>query len=278
MVAGTHRACLPAETVRRIRPSLAKWASPGWRTCTGMDHLGIPTVMVVRPNARSLSVSQGKGDRPRRRPRLRGHGGGGAVARRTDREPADPGVARRSAAGRENVISVARLPRSVRRWDPHLRLLWTEGEDLDLGKSAASSPSRWCTSTCACRCPRRAAAFRSARTGWPPATPGWRPRCTGCGSWSSGTPPACSSGGARPAQWARRVDLDTVADETCRDAAGPLPAAPPSTWPSGTPPPTMGIPSFLCAALDRSFDPFRPVGLARGAAATTTPPWRSAAP
>jgi YcaO-like protein with predicted kinase domain len=49
------------ETLARIRPLMTVAGITRVADVTGLDTLGIPVVMVVRPNARSLSVAQGKG-------------------------------------------------------------------------------------------------------------------------------------------------------------------------------------------------------------------------
>src|SRR5437879_70136 len=59
--AGTHRLIPPADTVSRLRPLMPVMGITRIADVTGLDHIGIPVVMVCRPNARSLSVSQGKG-------------------------------------------------------------------------------------------------------------------------------------------------------------------------------------------------------------------------
>lgn len=59
--AGTHRTAPPAETVERLRPLLPVLGITRVANVTGLDVIGVPVVMVCRPNARSLSVSQGKG-------------------------------------------------------------------------------------------------------------------------------------------------------------------------------------------------------------------------
>ncbi|HEY4002701.1 MAG TPA: YcaO-like family protein [Candidatus Xenobia bacterium] len=58
---GTHRACPPEETLGRLKPRLADFGITRVANVTGLDRIGIPVVMVVRPNAMSLAVSQGKG-------------------------------------------------------------------------------------------------------------------------------------------------------------------------------------------------------------------------
>ena len=58
---GTHRARTLRETLDRVLPILGDFGITRVADITGLDHIGIPVVMVCRPNGRSLSVSQGKG-------------------------------------------------------------------------------------------------------------------------------------------------------------------------------------------------------------------------
>ncbi|MGA8261317.1 MAG: YcaO-like family protein [Arenicellales bacterium] len=58
---GTHRTLPPAATLARVTPWLEEMGISRVANVTGLDRLGIPVVMAVRPNARSISVSQGKG-------------------------------------------------------------------------------------------------------------------------------------------------------------------------------------------------------------------------
>ena len=58
---GTHRTRAPADTVARLEPLLETVGITRVADVTGLDRIGIPVVMVCRPNARSLAVSQGKG-------------------------------------------------------------------------------------------------------------------------------------------------------------------------------------------------------------------------
>ena len=58
---GTHRAVPPAETIARVTPFLEEMGITRVANVTGLDRLDIPIVMVVRPNSRSVAVSQGKG-------------------------------------------------------------------------------------------------------------------------------------------------------------------------------------------------------------------------
>lgn len=58
---GTRRICSPSETRARIAPLLSTCGITRMANVTGLDQVGIPVVMVCRPNAASLSVAQGKG-------------------------------------------------------------------------------------------------------------------------------------------------------------------------------------------------------------------------
>jgi ribosomal protein S12 methylthiotransferase accessory factor len=58
---GTHRLFNPRETVERIVPLMPRMGITRVANVTGLDCIGIPVIMVVRPNSRSVAVSQGKG-------------------------------------------------------------------------------------------------------------------------------------------------------------------------------------------------------------------------
>lgn len=58
---GTHRACSPAETVARFRPLGTRIGLTRLANVTGLDVVGLPVWVAIRPNARGLSTSQGKG-------------------------------------------------------------------------------------------------------------------------------------------------------------------------------------------------------------------------
>ncbi len=56
-----RRAKYVDQTLAALWPALPRFGITRVANVTGLDVIGIPTVMVVRPNARSLSVAQGKG-------------------------------------------------------------------------------------------------------------------------------------------------------------------------------------------------------------------------
>lgn len=58
---GTHRAVPPISTLKRVRPMMPVMGITRIANVTGLDRIGLPVVMVCRPNSRSIAVSQGKG-------------------------------------------------------------------------------------------------------------------------------------------------------------------------------------------------------------------------
>jgi ribosomal protein S12 methylthiotransferase accessory factor len=58
---GTHRTVPPHETLTRLMPLLPEMGITRIANITGLDLIGIPVVMVCRPNSRSVAVAQGQG-------------------------------------------------------------------------------------------------------------------------------------------------------------------------------------------------------------------------
>jgi len=57
----THRVCSPEETFEKIFPVLPKAGITRLADITGLDRIGIPTILAMRPDAPTLSNSSGKG-------------------------------------------------------------------------------------------------------------------------------------------------------------------------------------------------------------------------
>lgn len=58
---GAHRCMSPAATIDRVKPFLPIMGITRVANITGLDRVGIPVTMAVRPNSRSVATSQGKG-------------------------------------------------------------------------------------------------------------------------------------------------------------------------------------------------------------------------
>ena len=127
---GTHRTCAPEETLARLRPLLPAMGITRIANVTGLDRTGIPVVMVCRPNARSMTVAQGKGLT------LAAAKASGVM------EALEVWHAERiikplklasfdDMRGAHRVVDVARLPQSrVTRYTADVPLMWIEGQDL----------------------------------------------------------------------------------------------------------------------------------------------------
>jgi ribosomal protein S12 methylthiotransferase accessory factor len=59
---GTHRTRPPAETLADYRRFLPMMGITRIANVTGLDRIGLPVCVAIRPNARSLATSQGKGE------------------------------------------------------------------------------------------------------------------------------------------------------------------------------------------------------------------------
>jgi ribosomal protein S12 methylthiotransferase accessory factor len=57
----SDRVVCATETVARMRPQFARFGITRLADVTGLDRIGIPVWMAIRPNSKTLAVSQGKG-------------------------------------------------------------------------------------------------------------------------------------------------------------------------------------------------------------------------
>ncbi len=128
--AGTHRAAAPEETLARVRRLFPIVGITRVANVTGLDRIGIPVVMVCRPNSRSLAVAQGKG------PDLASARASG-VMESIESWHAERITAPLKLASWEElrythrVTDAESLPRIAGgRFHPGRRLLWIEGRDL----------------------------------------------------------------------------------------------------------------------------------------------------
>lgn len=128
--AGTHRAVPPLETVRRAMRLAPIMGITRVANVTGLDSIGVPVVMVCRPNSRSIAVSQGKGLD------LWAAKASGLMESIESYHAESITVPLRYCSldelcYSERVVDVAQLPAvSTSAFHPNLRLLWCEGRDL----------------------------------------------------------------------------------------------------------------------------------------------------
>jgi YcaO-like protein with predicted kinase domain len=131
---GTHRTVPPARTLERLQAVLRKVGVTRVGVITGLDVIGIPVVMVCRPNGRSLSVSQGKGVD------LTAAKVSGIMEALEAWHAENVLLPLRLATYRElravsRVVDVTQLPRpALSRFHPDLTILWIEGNDVFTGE------------------------------------------------------------------------------------------------------------------------------------------------
>lgn len=132
---GTHRTVNPQATVDRLRPHLQAMGITRVANVTGLDKIGMPVVMVCRPNSRSISVSQGKGvDLAAAK--------ASGIMEAVESYHAER-ITRALKLGSFNqlqhdhaLVDVSRLPFAVdSRYHDDLALLWIEGHNLLTGQS-----------------------------------------------------------------------------------------------------------------------------------------------
>ncbi len=128
--AGTHRDRAPEETVARVWGLLPALGITRVGNVTGLDRIGVPVVMVCRPNSRSLAVAQGKGLT------LAAARASGLMESIEAYHAERVQLPLRLGSHEElrythHLVDVDRLPLALEsRYDPRLPLLWVEGEDV----------------------------------------------------------------------------------------------------------------------------------------------------
>jgi ribosomal protein S12 methylthiotransferase accessory factor len=260
---GTHRLIPPEETLRRVRPLMREMGITRIANLTGLDWIGLPVVAVCRPNARSLSVSQGKGLD------LAAAQASGLMeaVESFHAEHIDLPLLRAShedLRASRPVVDVALLPRlSVHAFHPSARLLWMEGSNLRDGTP------RWLP-------------FESVHTDFTlPLPEGSGAFFMSSNGLASGNHPleAISHGlcevverdatclwhlGSEDSRRATRLALDTVDDPACVQVLERFERAgmEVAVWETTT---DVGLASFHCLLAERTPEPLRPHAPTSGA-------------
>lgn len=252
---GTHRLIPPRDTLERVTPLLPAMGITRVANVTGLDRIGVPVVMVTRPNARSIAVSQGKG------PTLEAAKASGVMEAieiyhaEHIRHPLKL-ASHNEMHGGNPLVNIKRLAKLAgSRFHPDLPMLWIEGADL-LNRQDVWLP------------------FETVHTNFtlpsPPGAGSFSPSTNGLASGNHLLEATCHaifevierdavtlwrSYGDRGDL--KRVDLATVTDPACLgvlerlDAAGLEIAAFDVTS-------DLGIPVFYATLLDRRFERSHP--------------------
>jgi YcaO-like protein with predicted kinase domain len=124
----------PAQTISRLDEHRRSLGITRAANVTGLDYLGIPVFMAMRPNSRSISVSQGKGlDEESALASALMEAAESALAERSGLPVS--GSSLESLSKSTNVVDPSLLPRlKGSRFTRHSRIEWIEGRDLESGE------------------------------------------------------------------------------------------------------------------------------------------------
>lgn len=135
---GTHRVRSFVETWDSLRPNLAPAGITRVANVTGLDDIGIPVMMVCRPNARTVAVSQGKGLSPDAA-RISGVLEAIEIFHAEELEPTSEPATATAMAQEASILDLSALPlQTPESWvDRERRIAWIDGIDLVSGEHRA---------------------------------------------------------------------------------------------------------------------------------------------
>ena len=260
---GTHRVVTPATTLERVRPHLAQMGITRIANVTGLDYIGIPVVMVTRPNSRALSVSQGKGinlDHAKASGVMEAietyHGEriglplelSSYEERRRQRAVADP-------------VLLPRLPNS--RFRDDLPLLWIEGYDL-MNRSPVWVPYECIHVNYTLPLPEGTGCFASTSNGLASGNHLLEALSSAICEVVERDADALWEIMTEAEAAERRLDPGSIDDPQARDILSKYEAAQISTviWETTS---DIGIPAFRCHIYEGSSNPHEPQGVFFGA-------------
>ncbi|MFZ5894976.1 MAG: YcaO-like family protein [Myxococcota bacterium] len=251
----------PDDLLARITPLMKRAGITRVANITGLDNVGIPVVMVVRPTSRSLSVSQGKGVTL---PGAKISGVMEALEQfHAERIHLPLTLATRHELERtRRVVDVERLPRTTRHFDEHTRILWVTAEDLVSGDDV-EVPFEVVHLDLSTPLPEGSGHFVLGSNGLASGTD--FPHAVAHGLWEVIERDAVALFYERSAadQAARRIPLASIDDPCCRSLIRRLESAglAVAVWDLTT---EIGVGTLLCAIAEREIDPLHRVGEARG--------------
>lgn len=260
VLAGTHRAVPIERTLEQLQPLLPEYGITRVANITGLDHIGIPTVIAVRPASRSLSVSQGKG-------LSLASAKVSAIMESIEQwhaEEADLPARFASFSERRrkgSPVDAGRLPSYRQAFDASARLSWVEARLLD--GAVVEVPLGMVHLNLTLPLPPGSSFFPVGSNGL--ASGNTLSEAIAHGAWELVERDAHALFVQRSAQEQalRRLDLDTVDDPAALSLLQRYEAAAVAVgvWDMTT---DVGVACFACSIVERELEPFRRVGLARG--------------
>lgn len=213
---GTHRSVAPGETLARLRPLLADMGITRVANVTGLDRLGLPVVMVCRPNSRSIAVSQGKGLDLEA---AKASGVMEAVETYHAERISHPLVfgSYRDLHQTHPIVDIDRLPWiSDSRFHHSLPMLWIEGRDLITEKTILL-PFELVNANFTLPLPPGSGCFVAGTNGLASGNHRLEAICHGLAEVIERDATALWNQSDRRSVAERRLDLDSVSDSACRE-------------------------------------------------------------
>ncbi|HYL81775.1 MAG TPA: YcaO-like family protein, partial [Candidatus Acidoferrum sp.] len=250
--AGTHRLLAPEETAARVHRLMPVMGITRVGNVTGLDRIGIPVVMVCRPNSRSLAVSQGKGlDLALAR-------ASGLMESVETYHAEHISLPLKLASYEElrythRVADVAALPRITGSlFHPNLQILWIEGHDL-IEDESVWIPYELVHTNYTHPFPTGSGCFTMTTTGLASGNHILEAISHGICEVVERDATTLWHVMDQEARQEIRIDLDTVDESTCREILGKFERAGVSVavWDITS---DAGIPAFLSASIDRRED------------------------
>ncbi len=243
------RSVTPAQTLARVSPLLPEMGITRVANVTGLDRIGIPVVMVTRPTARSLAVSQGKGLS------LEAAKVSGIMEAvelyhaETIQNPLKLGNAR-ELSGNHDLVEIDRLAKVADcRFHPDLVMLWIEGKEISGGHC------RWLPFECVranftVPPPPGSGCFDCSSNGLASGNTMEEAICQGLCEVIERDSTALWNQSEKSERQDRKIDPSTIEVESCRQIIGRFESAGLSIgiWETTT---DIGVPSFFCLVLDR---------------------------
>jgi ribosomal protein S12 methylthiotransferase accessory factor len=265
---GTHRTCAPEETLARVRPLLPDMGITRIADVTGLDAIGVPVVMVCRPNSRSLSVSQGKG---LTLAAARASGVMESIELFHAEHILQPLLlgSYRWLRTSHPLVDVAALPATRNsRFHANLQLLWIEGHDV-LHDEPVWVPYEVVHASAVTPAPTGSGCFSSTSNGLASGNDPQEALLHGICEVVERD--AASVWAAQPLERreATRIALDTVDDDNCRHVIARCERAGVAVllWDITS---DIGLPAFLCRVVDRRRDALQPIRSFTGMGCHTT--------
>lgn len=239
----------PGETLARLLPLISQMGITRIANVTGLDRIGIPVVMVTRPAARSLAVSQGKGLT------LEAAKVSGLMEAvelfhaETIENPLKLGSARELSVNHD-LIDVSRLARIAGScFHQDLVMLWIEGAGLS-GKNSRWVPFECVRANFTIPPPPGSGCFDCSSNGLASGNTIAEAICQGLCEVIERDSTALWNQSPLDERQSRQIDPASVKDQACRlvlDLYGDADLAT-SIWETTT---DIGVPSYFCLLLDQ---------------------------